>query len=191
MKTNEIHLIDRAALHRLCDQYPNLSRLQLAQMLIGQLEECLQETRQEEEEAPIERNLSQLARLRPTDKQLRRALLRLLDRRDSVTHHPLLCKKTHWLAVCRVLEHIEAIDSGRGRWKALEQLVNQLLCDRKNMYPACDRHDVCRKASEKMFNQPLTGWSRYSNRPEMTTYWDISCAFLHLIAEECGQKYML
>lgn len=41
MKPNEINLIDRTALHRLCDQYPDLSRLQLAQMLIGQLEECL------------------------------------------------------------------------------------------------------------------------------------------------------
>lgn len=41
MKPNEINLIDRTALHRLCNQYPNLSRLQLAQMLIGQLEECL------------------------------------------------------------------------------------------------------------------------------------------------------
>ena len=41
MKQQEIHLIDRAALRRLMESCPNLSRLQLAQILIGQLKEDL------------------------------------------------------------------------------------------------------------------------------------------------------
>ena len=92
MKQQEIHLIDRAALRRLVESCPNLSRLQLAQTLIGQLKEDLDGMEAEQRElSPVEQELASLARLRPTDEQLHRALLRLLALRDG-SDRPLLYK---------------------------------------------------------------------------------------------------
>lgn len=103
MKPNEIHLIDRNALRQLRELHPNLSQLELAQLLIAELQEALNEQQQEErKQTPAEQELALLAQLRPSDEQLRRALLRLLALRDG-SDRPLLYKKTHWLAVCRAL----------------------------------------------------------------------------------------
>ena len=48
MKTNEIHLIDRNALRQLRELHPNLSQLELAQLLIAELQEALREQQQED-----------------------------------------------------------------------------------------------------------------------------------------------
>ena len=46
MKTNENHLIDRNALRQLREQHPELSQLELAQLLIAELQEALREQQQ-------------------------------------------------------------------------------------------------------------------------------------------------
>lgn len=124
MKLQEIQLIDRAALGRLMASCPDLSPLRLAHILLVELEESLAGMEAErQEQTPAEQELASLALLRPSDEQLRRALLRLLSLRDAAHDRPLLYKKTHWLAVCRALQHIGYITEGHGAWAEAEYKI--------------------------------------------------------------------
>ena len=193
MKTNEIHLIDRKALRQLRELHPELSELELAQILLAELKEELLELRQEQQRAqtPVENKLASLARLRPDDEQLRRALLRLLALRDASQERPLLHKKTHWLAVCRALQHIGYITDGHGAWVEAERKINALLpMDREN-YPPCSKHEMSRKATTSPFTLSLSKWEKYSLQADTMLYWEISKRFLQFLQAECTSECTL
>ena len=191
MKTNENHLIDRKALRQLKEQHPELSELELAQILLAELKEELLELRQEEQRAqtPVENKLASLARLRPDDEQLRRALLRLLALRDASHDRPLLHKKTHWLAVCRALQHIGRIEEDYGCWTTMERLILRIMGDEAAKTVGCAKRELCRKASDRPYHLPLRRWPEYLNQPKVERYYSIGIALLRLIQEECkGRK---
>ena len=191
MKPNEIHLIDRNALRQLRELHPNLSQLELAQILIAELQEALREQQQEErKQMPAEQELASLARLRPTDEQLRRALLRLLALRDG-SDRPLLYKKTHWLAVCRALQHIGYITEGHGAWVEAECKINALLPMDRKSYPLCSKHEMSRKASTSPFTLSLSKWGKYRSQADTMLYWEISIRFLRILQSECTSKCTL
>lgn len=67
MKPNEINLIDRKALRQLRELHPELSQLELVQILLGELEECLSETRQE-----VHKDVPDAANQHPDRKKVKR-----------------------------------------------------------------------------------------------------------------------
>ena len=189
MKTNEIHLIDRNALRQLRELHPELSQLELAQLLIAELQEALREQQQEErKQMPAEQELASRARLRPTDEQLRRALLRLLALRDGSQDRLLLYKKSHWLAVCRALQHIGKVEEDYGCWTTMERLVMRILGNEAEVCVGCAKKDLCRKASERPYHLPLRRWTEYLNQPKVERYYIIGITLLRLLKEECSGK---
>ena len=178
MKVQE-PIINQQAVCRVLEQNPNVSDLQLVQRVVAELAECLSKIRKkEQEQTPVESELTSLTRLRPTDEQLRRALLRLLALRDG-SDRPLLYKKTHWLAVCRALQHIGRIDYGRGCWAQAESSLNQWAGRQ-----VCEQREISRKAAEKPFHHPLGKWVALAHQPYVSRYWEIAVAFLHLVEDE-------
>ena len=187
MKTNENHLIDRNALRQLRELHPELSQLELAQLLIAELQEALREQQQEErKQMPAEQELASLARLRPTDEQLRRALLRLLALRDG-SDRPLLYKKTHWLAVCRALQHIGRIPQEYGCWTTMERLIGRLLGEEARLYAICDHDEMARKAAGKPYHLPLSRWLACREHSGVTRYLTIAIEFLRLVEVEVAE----
>ena len=181
MKTNENHLIDRNALRQLREQHPELSELELAQILLAELKEELLELRQEER---LQRNtaLTGYAALHPDEQQIRRAMLRTLREKDSAGNY-LMTTSRHWLSLMRVLQFLGICHAEYGHCQYFEDLIYRLLKVEETRI-AC-RADNLRKAEETApLSKPLAHWNKLAVTPKQRRYWEISLCFLsHLQGE--------
>lgn len=114
--------------------------------------------------------------LHPTHEQIRNALLRLLEMPcPEDGSRKLIYKKSHWLAVMRVLQFLGAVSSNYGARQEFVDYLNQLLPDRMLGITAANLKSI---ESESPFNKMLPDWygRLYSTRAKY--YWRVSIAFL-------------
>ena len=180
MKPNEIHLMDRNALRQLRELHPNLSQLELAQMLIAELQEALHEQQQEErKQTPA---LKRYASLRPNDKQIKRAMQRVLQETDDNGRY-LLATPRHWLSLMRVLQFLGICPDGYGHCQHFTDYVNRLFADGKPRVACCANY-IVKGETTSPFNKPLTAWEHQLKSSKERRYWELATLFLSCLERE-------
>ena len=175
MKPNEINLIDRKALRQLRELHPELSQLELVQILVKELKESLRELQQEadEQKAPT---LQKYATLRPDERQIKRAMQRVLHETDSNGRY-LIATPRHWLSLMRVLQFLGICPDGYGHCQHFTDYVNRLFADGKPRVACCANYIVKGEATSP-FNKPLSAWEHQLKSSKERRYWELAALFL-------------
>lgn len=118
--------------------------------------------------------------LRPTREQQRTALLRLLEMpcpEDGT--HKLIQKKSHWLAIMRVMQFLGVVSTNYGARQEFVDYLNELLPDRDLGIIAANLKGI---ESESPFNRGLADWYGRLHSQRAKYYWRIAIAYLECLA---------
>ena len=129
--------------------------------------------------APEGFSLAAYANLRPSDEQMRRALLALLEEVGEDGKR-VFRFQNQWLAVTEVLVFLRLIEGGFGKYAATEQYVNQLFPD--GLRIACKQRDISMKSGGYPFNKDLTVWEKHKQEKRVKPFWIIAECLLRSLA---------
>ena len=129
--------------------------------------------------APEGFSLAAYANLRPSDEQMRRALLALLEEVGEDGKR-VFRFQNQWLAVTEVLVFLRLIEGGFGKYAATEQYVNQLFPD--GLRIACKQRDISMKSGGYPFNKDLTVWEKHKQEKRVKPFWAIAECLLRSLA---------
>ena len=138
---------------------------------------------------PRESALSIYENLSPDEKQLRRALDRLLDLKMKNVNGPTYWFITprQWLCVYKVFQFLHLIGDGHGCMAQMERMIAHIYQGDVPRVP-CRQDDISKKNSVKPFNTPLRAWEQKERNTNMEFYWQTAIRLLQFIKEECGNK---
>lgn len=123
--------------------------------------------------------LAAYAHLRPSDAEVRRALLTLLEAVDEDGRR-VFRFQNQWLAVTEVLVFLRLIEGGFGKYAATEHYVNQLFPE--GLKIACKQRDLSMKSGEYPFNKDLVVWEKHKQEQRVKPFWNIAECLLRSLA---------
>ena len=129
--------------------------------------------------APEGFSLAAYANLRPSDEQMRRALLTLLEEVGEDGRR-VFRFQNQWLAVTEVLVFLRLIEGGFGKYAATEHYVNQLFPE--GLRIACKQRDLSMKSGEYPFNKGLAVWEKHKQEQRVKPFWAIAECLLRSLA---------
>lgn len=180
-------LLNREAVIRLLDQLNlqgmTLDAASLMMCTIGQeLHEITTSYYASKSAEPVS-ILPKYAHLRPTDEQVHRALVRLLDAPASTgTRSYLFYTNSQWLAVFKVLNHLRILDNEYGCMSRMEQYIRRIFCGQSTRIK-CTQGSLNKK-NDSPFTKPLAEWEKLKDTTVMRDYWPMCLKFLQLLEAE-------
>lgn len=142
--------------------------------------------------APEGFSLAAYAHLRPSDEQMRRALLLLLEEVGEDGKR-VFWRKSHWLSVMAVFDFVGVCPrrthkDQRASWayKAAKQYVERSLALTLPVSLPFDCNLLSKKGVSSPFHKPLTAWESHKDLPDMADYWQVAQRLLLLLRQESG-----
>jgi len=132
--------------------------------------------------------LPHFAHLRPSDEQIRCALIRLLALPATQgTRKFLFSNARHWLAVFKVLHFLNLFNDDYGCMAHMEVFIRRIFADAAPRI-ACNQDALTKKNMVKPFKLSLTEWEKQKESKDMRDYWSLALHFLQFLEEECGSE---
>lgn len=129
--------------------------------------------------------LPKYAHLRPTDEQVHRALVRLLDvpaNKGKGKRSYMFHTNSQWLAVFKVLNFLKKLDSEYGCMSHMEQYIGRIF-NGQTPRVKCTQGSLNKK-NVFMFAKPLVGWEKQKDTTAMRDFWPVCLKFLQLLEAE-------
>lgn len=133
--------------------------------------------------------LAAYAHLRPSDAEVRRALLTLLEAVGEDGRR-VFCRKSHWLSIMAVFDFVGVCPRRTHRdqtaswaYKAAKQYVERTLALPLPASLSFDCNLLSKKGVSSPFHKPLTAWESYKDRPDMADYWQVAQRLLLLLRQ--------
>lgn len=179
----DYQLINAEQLKRFRMDHPHLDDVDMMAQLNIELAQLLHRIEAQRRMATNkeENPLQSFTSLRPNQEQIRTALLRLLEMpcpEDS--SRKLIYKKSHWLAVMKVMQFLGEVSYNYGARQEFVDYLNNLLPGNKLGITAANLKGI---ESESPFNRKLPDWHERLNTPRAKYYWRISITFLECLAK--------
>lgn len=132
--------------------------------------------------------LDRYAALRPTDAQIRCALIALLDAKKNDDTSYLFTTPRQYLAVFKVLVFLGIMNTDYGCYANMETYIAGLFaCDAPPRVP-CLQEALSKKCIGKPYTLPLSGWEPKRSTKELKNYWPVAVIFLNLLQKESGTQ---
>ena len=142
--------------------------------------------------APEGFSLAAYAHLRPSDEQMRRALLALLEEVGEDGKR-VFGRKSHWLSVMAVFDFVGVCPrrthkDHRVSWayNAAKLYVERTLSLTLPASLSFDCNLLSKKGVSSPFHKPLTAWESHKDLPDMADYWQVAQRLLRLLRQESG-----
>lgn len=132
--------------------------------------------------------LARFASLRPTDRQVHSALIRLLDVRKQDGNHYLFSSSRQYLAIFKVLVFLGIMTTDYGCYSRMEAYISLLFAAGTSPRILCNQDALSKKCIGKPYSLPLQNWEKQRCSKELKSYWPVAIQFLQLLLEECGTK---
>lgn len=129
--------------------------------------------------------LPKYAHLCPSDKQVHRALVRLLDdpsNKGKGTRSYLFYTNSQWLAVFKVLNFLHILDNEYGCMSHMEQYIGRIFNGQPTRIK-CTQGSLNKK-NDSLFKKPLAEWEKHKDTTVMRNFWPVCLKFLQLLEAE-------
>ena len=137
-------------------------------------------------------SLAAYANLRPSDEQMCRALLTLLEEVGEDGRR-VFGRKSHWLSIMAVFDFVGVCPRRTHKdhtvswaYKEAKQYVERTLALSLPASLSFDCNLLSKKGVSTPFHKPLSAWESHKDRPEMAEYWQVAQRLLRLLRQESG-----
>lgn len=130
--------------------------------------------------------LPRFAALRPSDDQVRAALVRLLEAKKPDGSQFLFTSSRQYLSVFKALVFLGIMSADYGCYARMEAYIARLFATSSVPRILCNQDALSKKCIGKPYTLPLQDWERQRCSKELKSYWPIAVQFLQFLHAECG-----